>query len=93
MPGVLGLSAENASDVPFIVRGIGENGFPTGFLGCGFYAGFFYDVEAVGEGVSVAEGKQVGEGGAPQTAGDGFDVVAFCGLFGCGGAGVGGCVR
>ena len=77
--------------MPFIVVRTRENGFPTGFLGCGFYAGFFYHVEAVGEGVGVAEGEEVRKRGTAQTAGDGFDVEGFC-IFGCGWAGLGGCV-
>ena len=69
--------------MPFVVCGVREDGFAAGFLGCGFYACFFYYVEAVVQGVGVAEGEEVGEGGTAETAGDGFDVVGF-GVFGGG---------
>jgi len=51
------------------------------FLGGGFYACFFYYVEAVVEGMLVAEGEEMGQGGAAEARGNGFDVVGF-GVFG-----------
>lgn len=77
MSGVLRLPTQYASDVPFIIRSIGDDGLFPVFGRGGFDAGFFYNVEAVVQGVGVAELHQGGQGGGAETAGDGFDVVGF----------------
>lgn len=61
---VFWFSAQHACDVPFVVGGVWEDCFAAVALGGGFHAGFFYDVEAVVQGVLVAEGEQVRKGGA-----------------------------
>ena len=47
--------------MPFVVCGAWDYGFATAFLEGGFHACFFHYVEAVLEGVGVAEGEEVGE--------------------------------
>jgi len=57
---VLRLPTQHASDVPFIISSVGDDCLFPVFGRGGFDAGFFYNVEAVVQGVGVAELHQGG---------------------------------